>query len=89
MTCACALQKVELRRVVGLTVFGQIETELPKLGTRVREKAVEGVVEHRRDQLPHDQYSVVSGGLGTLSQGNVPLGSLSGRECHLSDPKSR
>ena len=50
-----ALEKVELRRVVGLTVFGQVEAELPELGALVGEKAVERVVEHRRDQLPHHQ----------------------------------
>jgi hypothetical protein len=52
-----ALEKVELRRVVGLTVFGQVEAELPKLGALVGEKAVERVVEHGRYQLPHDQNS--------------------------------
>ena len=56
-----ALEKVELRRVVGLTVFGQVEAELPKLGALVGEKAVERVVEHRRYQLPHDQTSMVPG----------------------------
>src|SRR5215216_5460709 len=61
-----ALEKVELRRVVGLTVFGQVEAELPKLGALVGEKAVERVVEHRRYQLPHDQTSLVSGRLGTV-----------------------
>ena len=59
-------EKVELRRVVGLTVFGQVESELPKLGALVGEKAVERVVEHRRYQLPHDQTSLVSGRLGTV-----------------------
>jgi hypothetical protein len=58
--------KVELRRVVGLTVFGQVEAELPKLGALVGEKAVERVVEHCRYQLPHDQNSMVSGRLGTV-----------------------
>src|SRR5215211_1063040 len=57
------LEKVELRRVVGLTVFRQVEAELPKLGALVGEKAVERVVEHRRYQLPHDQTSLVSGRL--------------------------
>src|SRR5438093_7782525 len=61
-----ALDKVELRRVVGLTVFGQVEAELPKLGALVGEKAVERVVEHRRYELPHDQTSLVSGRLGTV-----------------------
>ena len=61
-----ALEKVELRRVVGLTVFGQVEAELPKLGALVGEKAVERVVEHRRYQLPHDQNSLDSGRLGTV-----------------------
>src|SRR6185312_1369068 len=52
-----ALEKVEVRRLVGLTVFGQAEAERPKLGALVGEKAVEGVVEHCRYQLPHDQNS--------------------------------
>src|SRR5205823_4830695 len=58
-------EKTTLRPVVGLTVFGQVEAELPKLGALVGEKAVEGVVEHRCYQLPHDQTSLVSGRLGT------------------------
>src|SRR3954447_23326408 len=58
-----APEKVELRRVVGLTVFGQVEAELPKLGALVGQKAVERVVEHRCYQLPHDQNSMVSGHL--------------------------
>src|SRR4029434_5192818 len=62
-----ALEKVELRRVVGLTVFGQVEAELPKLGALVGEKAVERVVEHRRYQLPHDQNSWVAGSLASTS----------------------
>jgi hypothetical protein len=40
-----ALEKVELRRVVGLTVCGQVEAEVPKIGALVGEKAVERVVE--------------------------------------------
>jgi hypothetical protein len=59
--CVRALEKVELRRVVGLAVFGQVEAELPKLGALVGKKAVERLVEHRRYQLPHDQTSLVSG----------------------------
>jgi hypothetical protein len=54
-----ALEEVELHRVVGLTVFRQVEAEPLKLGALVGEKAVEGVVEHRRYQLPHDQNSMV------------------------------
>src|ERR671911_468117 len=61
-----APEKVELRRVAGLTVLGQAEAELPKVGALVGEKAVERVVEHRRYQLPHDQTSFVSGRLGTV-----------------------
>jgi hypothetical protein len=34
-------EKVELRRLVGLTVFGQVEAERPELGALVGEKAVE------------------------------------------------
>src|SRR4029450_4012379 len=61
-----APEEVELRRVVGITVFGQVEAELPKLGALVGEKPVERVVEHRRYQLPHDQTSLDSGLLGTV-----------------------
>jgi len=50
-----APEKVELHRVVGLTVPGLVEAELPKFRALVGEKAVERVVEHRRDQLPHDR----------------------------------
>src|SRR5215470_1486454 len=64
-----ALDEVELRRFVGLTVFGQGEAELPKLGALVGEKAVEGIVEHCRYQLPHDQNSMVSARLGTVLAG--------------------
>src|SRR6185295_9587240 len=35
------------------------EAELPELGVRVGHEAVERVVEHRRDQLPHGQTSRV------------------------------
>jgi hypothetical protein len=37
----CALEKVELPRVVRLTVLGQVETEPPELGALVGEKAVD------------------------------------------------
>jgi hypothetical protein len=60
------MEKVEVRRVVGLTIFGQVEAELPKLGALVGEKAVERVVEHRRYKLPHDQNSLVSGRRGIV-----------------------
>ncbi len=43
-----ALEKVEVRWVVGLTDFGQVEADLPKLGALVGEKAVERLVEHCR-----------------------------------------
>ena len=52
-------EKVELGRVVGLSVLGQAEAELPEFGPLVGEQAVERVVEHRRYQLPHDRASVV------------------------------
>src|SRR5436190_845814 len=55
-----AAEKVELLRVVGLTVFGQAEAELPKLGALVGEKAVDRVVEHCRYELPHDRNSLSS-----------------------------
>jgi hypothetical protein len=68
-----ALEKIEVRRVVGLTDFGQVEAELPKLGALVGEKAVERVVEHCRDELPHDQHPMISGRLGTVLAGGTCL----------------
>jgi hypothetical protein len=54
-------------------VDGQAEAELSVLGALVGEKAVERVHEHPRNQLPHDQNSMVSGRLATvLAAGNVP-----------------
>jgi hypothetical protein len=68
-----ALEKIEVRRVVGLTDFGQVEAELPKLGALVGEKAVERVVEHCRDELPHEQHPMISGRLGTVLAGGTCL----------------
>jgi len=48
-----------VRLVVGLDVLRQAEAELPEVGALVGEEAVERLVEHRRYQLPHDQYSMV------------------------------
>ncbi len=55
-----APEKLEVSRIVGLTVLGEREAELPEVGARVGQKAVEGVVEHRRNQLPHDRISFAS-----------------------------
>jgi len=55
-----ALEEFELRRIVGLIVFGLVEAELPEVGALVGEKAIQRVVEHRRNQLPHDRHSMVS-----------------------------
>jgi hypothetical protein len=46
-------------------VVGQAEAEPLVLGALVGEKAVERVKEHTRNQLPHEQRSLVSGRLGT------------------------
>src|SRR5262249_15830434 len=53
-----ASEKFELRRVVGLTVFGQVEAEPPKLGALVAADTVDRVVEHLRYQLPQDPPSM-------------------------------
>src|SRR6516165_11385804 len=69
MTCAYALwRKVERLLVVvrAAVLVEQVEAELEVLGALVGEKAVERVVEHQRDQLPHDQNSLVSGRPATV-----------------------
>src|SRR6476659_323035 len=87
--------RVKLRGVVGLTVLGQAEAELPEVGALVGEKAVERVVEHRRYQLPHDRNSVVSGRLGTAHRLHTwerpsdGSDSLVGRELHERKPNAR
>jgi hypothetical protein len=62
-----------LRRVVGLTDFGQVEAEVPKIGALVGEKAVERVVEDRRYKLPHGQNSMVSGCLRDPEKSNASV----------------
>src|SRR6266567_8582928 len=59
MMCVRAVVEAELLLLV-LRVDGQAEAELPVLGALVGEKAVERVHEHPRNQLPHDQNSMVS-----------------------------
>src|SRR5207248_9968360 len=60
-----ALEEVDMLLLLG-RVLGQAEAELPVLGALVGEQAVERVHEHPRNQLPHDQTSMVSGRQATV-----------------------
>src|SRR5215831_17352545 len=62
-----ALEKAECLLVLvrAALQIEQVEAELVVFGALVGEKAVERVVEYHRDQLPHDQNSLVLGSAGT------------------------
>ena len=77
------LEEIELRRVIGLAVFGHAEAELPEVGVGIGQQAVERVVEDRRDQRSHDSAPSFEGRMSSRSSSHRPASPSASRTCGL------